>query len=110
MERMDAYAERNGILRSLGFGSYAEYLKSPMWRGIRERVMARSRWKCRKCGCRAKQVHHVRYTWSNLSGKSLWCLMALCRKCHKKVEFKDGKKVVPWTQRPAQDPILGNAL
>ena len=38
------------------------------------------------------EVHHLEYNEANLSGSSINGMIVLCRSCHKKAEFKKGKK------------------
>ena len=38
------------------------------------------------------EVHHLEYNESNLAGTSINGMIVLCRSCHKKAEFKRGKK------------------
>lgn len=88
-----SYASRDRVLQELGFSSYSEYLSSDLWRKIRKRVISRYGNQCRICGFPYDNIHHLRYDWKTLSGKSLVNLVPLCRDCHKSLEFKDGKKV-----------------
>jgi hypothetical protein len=76
------YTFRERCLQQMGFVGYAPYLASPLWRRIRRRVLERCRGLCERCQARAEQVHHFRYTWHNLRGKSFRGLDALCRDCH----------------------------
>ncbi len=90
------YATRNRALSILGLSSYREYLASPRWATIRARVYSRSRGVCEVCRtARASQVHHRSYSTRVLLGHSIKPLVAVCRSCHEKVEFKDGKKIPP---------------
>ena len=99
------YAERNDFIRSLGFESYAAYLASDLWAGIRRRVLKKSRrcWVCKRRR-RAKQVHHERYTEANLKGESLAGLRPICPGCHLLIEFdwKTGRKLSHQTYPPSQ--------
>lgn len=92
---MDAetYAARDELLRTLGFGSYAEYLRSVTWKRIRMAVLRRGRFKCQLCGRKTWTVHHVRYTRAALLGETYDDMTPLCGKCHTGVEFdRDGEK------------------
>lgn len=92
---MDRYSERNSILRSIGFGSYAEYLESDLWRRIRRRVFAKRGRLCFGCNTTSDQmqVHHLRYTDANLRGKTLDGMQPLCDACHGRIEVRaDGTK------------------
>lgn len=80
------YSYRNDNLRQLGFGSYYEYLRSPLWAEIRARVLADGPM-CARCAKRkATQVHHRSYDKATLKGESLESLNAVCAKCHRQVE------------------------
>lgn len=87
----EPYQERDAILRSLGFGSYKEYLRSMLWQVIRQRVLAASP-ACYGCGNPAKQVHHTRYTVDVLAGHDDSTLRSVCGGCHKTAEFWFGRK------------------
>lgn len=93
-ERRSIYKARNEVLRSLGFASYADYLRSPLWASIRQRVLESSRW-CFVCGDLATQVHHQRYCRKDLTGKSLKKLVPVCATHHYRAEFRrhDGAKL-----------------
>lgn len=81
------------LLASMGFSSYADYLKSDLWFSIRARVLQKDHYSCRLCGCKATQVHHNLYRRRELYGQSLKGMFAVCDKCHHRVEFKNGKKL-----------------
>lgn len=87
------YRERNNILSVMGYRHYKHYLNSSLWRSIRNKVMQRDKYTCRKCGSRASQVHHMDYKKSTLDGSDVSGLVAVCNKCHHGAEFADGRKV-----------------
>lgn len=88
------YAARNRILRDMGFASYADYLKSDLWKEIRLKVLERADFTCHICQGDASQVHHRLYFREVLEGKWLNCMNAICVECHKLGEFSDdGEKV-----------------
>ncbi len=74
---------------------YAEYLQSPLWKLIRERVLIRDDWECQMCGKQADVVHHKSYKPEVLAGKKDSELVSLCFGCHNDIEFTmvDGKPV-----------------
>lgn len=89
----ESYESRSHFLTILGFNSYQEYLKSPLWQKIRSRVLKRQKFKCQVCFNPANQVHHTRYHLNDLKGKKLKYLFAVCGSCHKEFEFTaSGKK------------------
>ena len=88
----NGYADRARSLRTLGFHSYAAYLKSDLWQQIRQRVFEIDPI-CRVCTSReATQVHHMRYTLPVLRGDEMDALIAICAGCHYRIEFKNGEK------------------
>jgi hypothetical protein len=91
---VNPYEVRSESLKQLGFESYADYLKSDLWRGIRQRVLDRDENHCWCCPKKARQVHHKSYALAVMEGKDLEPLISICRGCHKHIEFKDeGGKV-----------------
>jgi hypothetical protein len=94
-DRFRDYRARDALLHLLGFASYAEYLKSPTWQRARRRVLERACGLCEKCGAKATEVHHLKYSREVLLGykRNLRHLMAICRQCHQQGEFAGGKKV-----------------
>ena len=87
------YASRNFTLKKLGFNTYKDYLKSPLWKRIRAKVLTHANYTCEICRSKANQVHHSRYHRNDLLGKTLKFLHALCEDCHYNVEFKKGEKL-----------------
>ena len=87
------YGSRNANLRRMGFGSYAEYLASDLWREIRRKVFAAKGRACSLCNAPASQLHHNRYHTNDLKGKRLTFISPVCRSCHERIEFQGGRKV-----------------
>lgn len=73
---------------------YQEYIKSPLWRTIRSRVLRRDGWNCQACPSKAKTVHHKSYDREVMEGKRDIDLVSLCFVCHDEIEFTtaDGHK------------------
>lgn len=90
---MGAYTKRDAALLKLGFGSYASYLDSDLWKSIRAKVLIRDKRRCRCCKEPAFQVHHDSYGEATLRGDAFDRLFAICEKCHKEIEFApNGRK------------------
>lgn len=85
--------KKYGGFRALGFASYVEYLKSPLWHSIRETVFATFGNRCCVCGSMASEIHHKKYTIAVLLGQEIDSLVPICHPCHAKIEFRDGVKV-----------------
>lgn len=79
--------------------NYAEYLASPQWRRIRQRVLRRDRGLCRSCGRRAYQVHHGSYSRATMEGRELSQLFAVCGRCHLAATFSVTGSKRTWTER-----------
>jgi len=87
--------------------SYQEYLNTPLWREIRQRVIDKKGTCCEGCGGDyIIQVHHTFYTKIIISGKSLRGLRVVCKTCHKKIHklVDDGEMSL----KKATKTILGN--
>lgn len=66
---------------------YDEYLASDLWKTIRQRILERDRHTCGMCAGRAQIVHHKSYDRQVLDGLRDSDLIALCKPCHKEIEF-----------------------
>lgn len=88
------YAQRNKLLRRMGFPSYDAYLRSPLWRRIRAE-QHREHPDCYGCGRRGQEVHHANYFQETLTGKSRAGLFTVCETCHKAIEWLAGVKLDP---------------
>lgn len=91
------YTERNAAVKLIGFVCYANYLVSPLWRSIRERVLSRADYTCHGCGGLAYQVHHRRYDLDVLKGLRIdeTALVAICRDCHEHIEMDEAGRKLP---------------
>lgn len=73
--------------------NYLAYLSSPKWRRIRSKVLRRDNWRCRSCGAKAAQVHHVTYDKATMDGQDLSRLLSVCHACHEATTFTvDGRR------------------
>lgn len=87
---------------SNGF-DYTLYLRTPLWKRIRGRVLARDQDTCLRCDGQANEVHHKSYDDAVLRGDDDSQLVSLCSGCHHVVEFHaSGAK----NNREAQNAIL----
>jgi hypothetical protein len=88
--RGTAYPRRDKmIFKRLKFASYRDYLKSSLWKGMRDAQVEREP-NCELCDCEATVVHHIDYTLETLRGNKPWKLVSLCNSCHYRIEFKAG--------------------
>ena len=84
------YRSRNYWLGKIGFKTYQDYLKSQMWRFIRDSTDMRL---CSCCDKPATQIHHSRYHKHDLTGKTRRNLHPICGACHQAIEYNpDGTK------------------
>jgi hypothetical protein len=88
------FAKWNRILKETGFDSYQEFLKSPVWAQAKKRIarkiaQGKSFYSvCWCCGSKDNlQLHHLKYTKSNLRGAVGNDLKYLCRSCHETVHL-----------------------
>lgn len=84
----EEYQKRNRILKELGYLSYDAYLRSPLWRSIRARVLAANPL-CWICDDPATEPHHMSYTRAGLMGTCLKTIISICHYCHRTIEYDD---------------------
>jgi hypothetical protein len=92
--------------RELGFNSYDDYLASPLWRGIRQRVYDLRGRVCLKCKKRpGTQIHHTDYELETMRGERIDTLEPICGECHQREHGLDGRKnPKPHRPKPANLP------
>lgn len=62
---------------------YKQYLESPKWQEIRERILLRDNFQCQICGQKLNlHCHHIRGTHRFHEEKHPEDLMILCSDCH----------------------------
>lgn len=59
------------------------YLRSRDWRIKRSLVLRRDAYRCRYCGERATEVHHLKYA-RQIGREPIQWLISVCRECHQK--------------------------
>ncbi len=69
--------------------AYAEYIRSPGWKRLRDAVLARARGRCEHCPKAPSRltIHHL--TYARFRTELLTDLVALCKPCH---EIADEKR------------------
>lgn len=68
---------------------YRDYLKTPLWRKIRRRVLKRDERVCKCCAGNATQVHHRSYAPEVMRGENDDELACVCEGCHNYIEFDE---------------------
>lgn len=73
------------------------FYNSKEWQNVREGILMRDNYLCKKCGNPATQVHHIRHiTPSNIGDVSITLnaenLIALCDDCHKDIHKEDAAR------------------
>lgn len=63
---------------------YREYLKSDAWQRKRYVVLKRDNWKCKYCGAKATEVHHLKYAKYQIGKEPIDWLVSICSPCHRK--------------------------
>jgi len=88
--------------------TYQKYLETPLWQGIRKRVLSAKGRSCEACGSRRKiSVHHSIYETDILEGKSLRGLTVVCDACHKAIHNIKGATLMVATRMILQlNPLL----
>jgi hypothetical protein len=79
----EAYSDRNETLFLLGFKTYGAYLRSKLWKIVRQRALDIHGAECRRCGQPATQAHHASYLREVLIGEDVRGLVPVCAPCHK---------------------------
>lgn len=85
----EVYEARDALLLGLGYLSYSHYLGGELWKSIRK-VVLEANPKC-FCGRIAAQVHHRNYARATMLGEDLSALLAVCGRCHCKIERSSNK-------------------
>lgn len=75
----------NAKLRSTGRATarsreYQQYMRSPEWRRLRQRILERDAYTCAFCGEPADSVHHLHYR--NFGCEREQDVVATCRECN----------------------------
>jgi hypothetical protein len=78
-------------VRSISHISYDQYLRSTLWKSIREWVIAAQAGRCSICDHAAEEVHHHEYSDETMWGKRSDELVGLCPRCHHFVEFNEDR-------------------
>jgi len=68
--------------------NYLEYLKTPKWKNIKNKIRSRAKNKCEKCGSN-KELHTHHLTYERRGNELLSDLICLCKDCH---EAAHGRK------------------
>ena len=69
--------------------SYQDFLKTPYWKAITEKVRYKSGFKCNLCGSNKKlNIHHRDYTHHGDELHHMEDLICLCEECHSKFHNK----------------------
>jgi hypothetical protein len=89
----EVYHDRAIVLKELRFADYRSYLGSALWNRIRNAVLKRDGYWCRRCGkVSAHHVHHGSYSKRTLTGRDISKLYSVCDWCHLDIEFDGDKK------------------
>ncbi len=89
------YSDRSKNLTIMGYSSYSQYLRSQLWKNIRQNILNRDNNLCFVCGKFGNQIHHMSYDLSALNGLDATKLKCLCGNCHRAIEFKKTGEKLP---------------
>lgn len=72
---------------------YDDYIKTPLWKDKRRRVLERDNYTCQACLKRpAQQAHHLNYRFP-LGKEPLFVLISVCQACHEAIHELTGRGV-----------------
>jgi hypothetical protein len=95
-------------LGQLGFKSYDAYLRSALWKSIRERAFVQHGCLCVKCRrSLATVIHHTEYSLVTLKGLCTDTLQPLCAPCHDDIHGRGHDGIDKF--RPAKAPKIREA-
>ena len=77
-------SERRAARRAEKKKLYRDYLFSAAWKKIRAEILKRDEHRCRGCGEKATQVHHMRYPNKLGQERHEW-LFSVCKSCHEEI-------------------------
>ena len=84
----EAHEAKKRREREAFFAEYGQYLRSPEWRSLRQRVMRRANGTCEACLIRpATQVHHRSY--EHVFNEFAFELVAVCDACHARLHPRE---------------------
>jgi len=66
------------------FANYLHYCRSKWFRRIKQQVLKRDNYKCRKCGNNADTAHHLKYRNKWADTKIQDCI-SICNPCHARI-------------------------
>ena len=66
-----------------------QYLRTKLWREIKQRVLTRDNHVCQSCGGKGNYVHHLAYSRDVLEGSADHLLATVCSGCHDLIHFDE---------------------
>ena len=100
----------HNFLKWHNFETYQDYLNSPMWAEIRERVWNRDNGTCVACDAPGHCVHHRSYKDRVLRGEWDSDLITLCDACHKYIEFESDGSKIPSSNPKRKEQLLAGLI
>lgn len=83
-ERMPLLDTDGKVVKYIDREAYHQYLRSPVWKRRRDKVIARAAGVCEGClSAPAVDVHHL--TYRHVFAEFAFELIALCRECHSRI-------------------------
>ena len=84
------YNEIENYINSM---DYNNFLQTPYWKAISEKVKKRAKWMCEMCGKNTSclNVHHPDYSFHGQELQNIDRLKCLCTDCHEKFHFNKGE-------------------
>lgn len=86
--------DAGAVMRHNKFILYKDYLRTPYWNYVSQRMKWVARYKCSRCdNDKDLQVHHLTYEHRGIEAKYPEDLICLCRECHRKEHEKENGSV-----------------
>jgi 5-methylcytosine-specific restriction endonuclease McrA len=91
-----------------------QYLRTKLWREIKQRVLARDSGICQSCGGKGTYVHHLAYTREVMEGVADHLLATVCVVCHGIMHFnesggrRDWRRPTRFSATASSEPISRN--
>lgn len=80
-KQQEEYQRQSKEKRDIWFKEHNEYLQTPQWKNIRQKVLKRDNYLCQGClESQATEVHHLSY--DNWRNELMFELISVCYNCH----------------------------
>ena len=89
MQKLNVWVDDDKISSHINEMEYSDFLETPYWKAISEKVRYKSNFKCQLCGSTNRlNVHHRDYSHHGNELNNMGDLICLCQECHSKFHDK----------------------